>query len=185
MIDDERQARDLALISRLRNRDSRALAELYDRYAPWVYGLAGQILPRAEDAQDVVVQLFMRVWDRAADYHPDRASVAGWISVLARRLAIDVSRSASVRAAGRETDDPLDRPATNGAAPDPAMTIDLQRALSRLDDGYRELVHLSYIEGFSHAEISNKLKMPLGTVKTRLRTAVSQLRETLATDERL
>jgi RNA polymerase sigma-70 factor (ECF subfamily) len=165
-----------------------ALAQLYDRHAGIVYALARRILARPEDAEEVVQDVFAQVWRDAGRYDHDRASVAGWIVMLARTRAIDRLRSRRARP-------DHDHPATPGAAPHAhpasgarnpeqvAISAEAVRhirsALAELPDAQRSIVELAYYAGLTHAEIAAKTGVPLGTVKTRLRTAMAALRSAL------
>ncbi len=175
-------ARDAALLHRIRERDETALSQLYDRYANFVYSLARSIVRDDGDAEDVGQEVFFRVWERAGAFDPARGSPAAWITTMTRRLAIDRTRSRSFRARGREA--PIDAvPASaaddGAAAAMSAEANEVLEALKRLDPPYREIIRLSYYEGLSHSNIAARLGTPLGTVKSRLREGVIQLRRLL------
>ncbi|HEX5132388.1 MAG TPA: sigma-70 family RNA polymerase sigma factor [Candidatus Krumholzibacteria bacterium] len=174
--------RDAALIYRMRDRDESALSELYDVYADFVYSLARSIVRNDGDAEDITQEVFFRVWERAGAFDPSRGSPAAWITTMTRRLAIDKTRSRSFRSRGREA--PIDAVPAN-AAVDASSTVlsaeanEVLAALNRLDAPYREVIRLSYYEGLSHSGIASRLDTPLGTVKSRLREGVIQLRKLL------
>lgn len=159
------------------------LALLYDRHAGTVYALARRILARAEDAEEVVQDVFAQVWRDAARYDHERASVAGWIVMLARTRAIDRLRS---RRARPDHDHPAQTAATphlpsGGRNPEQvAISADavqhIRMALADLPEAQRSIVELAYYAGLTHVEIAKKTGVPLGTVKTRLRTAMAALR---------
>jgi RNA polymerase sigma-70 factor (ECF subfamily) len=174
--------RDAALIRRMRDRDETALSELYDAYASFVYSLARSIVRDDGDAEDVTQEVFFRAWERAGTFDPSRGSPAAWITTMARRLAIDKTRSRSYKARGREA--PLDVLPAAAAADGNAAVLSAEanqvlEALNRLDEQYREIIRLSYYEGLSHSGIATRLGTPLGTVKSRLREGVVQLRKLL------
>jgi len=164
-----------------------ALAGLYDRYASLVFGLAKRITGQAEDAEEVVQDVFAQVWKQATRYEGSRATVAGWIVMLARTRAIDRLRSRRARPDQAAALDPEGLPPMSTSDPDPeqvALTAEdvrgVQGALQGLPDNQRSLVDLAYFEGLTHAEIAERTGIPLGTVKTRLRTAMMTMRATLA-----
>jgi RNA polymerase sigma-70 factor (ECF subfamily) len=177
-------ARDAALLRRIRDRDEVALAEFYDRHSTFVYSLARSVVRDDGDAEDIVQEVFFRVWERADAFDPARGSPAAWITTLTRRLAIDKTRSRSFRSRGREA--PLEAvaaSASNTGAQAVSMSAEANEvlaALEQLEPAYREVIRLSYYEGLSHSGIATKLGTPLGTVKSRLREGVTQLRRILA-----
>lgn len=159
------------------------MGHLYDRHAGTVYALARRILTRPEDAEEVVQDVFAQVWRDAARYDHDRASVAGWIVMLARTRAIDRLRSRRARPDQDHASTPASAPHMASAARNPeqvAISADtvrhVQSALVELPEAQRSIVELAYYAGLTHAEIAVKTGVPLGTVKTRLRTAMAALR---------
>ncbi len=177
-------ARDVALLRRIRERDEGALSEFYDRHASFVYSLTRSVLRDDGDAEDVVQDVFFRVWERADAFDPARGSPAAWLTTMTRRLAIDRTRSRSFRARGREA--PLEvvaASASSSGADAVAVSAEANEvlaALEQLEPAYREVIRLSYYEGLSHSRIASRLGTPLGTVKSRLREGVTQLRRILA-----
>jgi len=176
-------ARDTALLRRIRERDEAALSEFYDRHATFVYSLARSVVRDDGDAEDITQEVFFRVWERADAFDPARGSPAAWLTTLTRRLAIDKTRSRSFRARGREA--PLEAVvgSASSAGTDALMSAEANEvlaALEELEPAQREVIRLSYYEGLSHSSIATKLGTPLGTVKSRLREGVTQLRRILA-----
>lgn len=174
---------DSALLRRIRDRDEGALAEFYDRHATFVYSLARSILRNDGDAEDVTQEVFFRVWDRGEAFDPSRGSPAAWLTTLTRRLAIDRTRSRSFRARARETSLEAAASADGAGADHIALSAEANEvlaALEQLDPVYRDVIRMSYYEGLSHSGIASKLGTPLGTVKSRLREGVTQLRRILA-----
>jgi len=176
-------ARDTALLRRIRERDEAALSEFYDRHATFVYSLARSVVRDDGDAEDITQEVFFRVWERADAFDPARGSPAAWLTTLTRRLAIDKTRSRSFRARGREA--PLEAVvgSASSAGTDALISAEANEvlaALEELEPAQREVIRLSYYEGLSHSSIATKLGTPLGTVKSRLREGVTQLRRILA-----
>jgi RNA polymerase sigma-70 factor (ECF subfamily) len=175
-------ARDAALIHRMRDRDETALSALYDAYAGFVYSLARSIVRNDADAEDITQEVFFRVWERAGTFDSSRGSPAAWITTLARRLAIDKTRSRTFKARGRESSIET---LSSGVAVDGSAAVlsaeanEVLESLKRLETPYREVIRLSYYEGLSHSAIAARLGIPLGTVKSRLREGVVQLRKLL------
>jgi RNA polymerase sigma-70 factor (ECF subfamily) len=164
--------------------DSSALAELYDRHGRAVYSLCTRILRDPSEAEDVVQEVFTQAWREAARYRAERASVAGWLLMLARTRAIDRLRARRVRgigvAAGAEGPE-LPDPSANqeSAYMDAAWAARIRDACLALPNGQRTAVELAFFEGLTHVEIADRLREPLGTVKTRIRTALLRLRDAL------
>lgn len=176
-------AHDAALLRRIRERDEGALADFYDRHGTYVYSLARSILRNDDDAEDVTQEVFFRLWDRGDAFDASKGSPLAWLTILTRRLAIDRTRSRSFRARARETS--LEAAASTGGTGADDITLSAEAsevlaALEKLDPVYRDVIRMSYYEGLSHSGIASKLGAPLGTVKSRLREGVTQLRRILA-----
>ncbi len=164
------------------------MGQLYDRYAATVYGLARRILPQPDQAEEVVQDVFAQVWRDARRYEQARASVAGWIVMLTRARAIDRLRARKARPDQVSGVEPtLVAPLVSPERSPEATTISaedvkqVREALTQLPENQRALVELAYYEGLTHSEIAERTGVPLGTVKTRLRSAMAALRTVLAT----
>lgn len=181
-----RDSIESALVERLRGRDEGALAELSSLYGQKIFQLAFRYVRNHEDAEEVVQDVFGQIWRDAARYQANRASVAGWIVMLTRTRAIDRLRSRRARpdlgaGEGQATAN------VSSVAPSPEqLTISAQQvsrlreALTTLPESLRAIVELAYFEGLTHSEIADRTRLPLGTVKTRLRSAMATLRGVLA-----
>jgi RNA polymerase sigma-70 factor (ECF subfamily) len=177
---------DWQLIVAVADGSSDALGRLYDRYGAIVYALARRIVSRLEDAEEVVQDVFAQVWRQADQYRTDRASVAGWIIMLARTRAIDRLRARRARPdedRGVEAGEAVPVPAVGPSPEQAALSADnakrVRQALAALPDNQRSLLELAYYEGLTHTEIATKTGMPLGTVKTRIRAGMDALRGAL------
>jgi RNA polymerase sigma-70 factor, ECF subfamily len=167
--------------------DTTALGELYDRYARAVYSLALRVVSNQADAEEVVQDVFTQAWRQSARYDDSRASVSGWLLMMARARAIDRLRARQSRPDAVAGDAAL--PNIPEAAPDQEIrAIDrqtaqsLKGALGTLPEILRTPIELAYYEGLSHSAIAERLGEPLGTVKTRVRTALLRLRGVLYQD---
>jgi RNA polymerase sigma-70 factor (ECF subfamily) len=177
---------DRALLRRIVARDETAVAELYDRHSRMIYSVILRILRNSTDAEDVLQDVFVRVWTRADTYDDRLGSPAAWLVRIARNRAIDRFRSKRTRGeAGPATDAPeRDVPASPAESPDlvvqGSVTADAVRgALSALPESQRVLIEAAFFEGYTHQELASKFGVPLGTVKTRIRTGMLALRERL------
>jgi len=176
------------LIARTAQGDQAALASLYDRTSPWIFGMVMRILGSREAAEEVTLEVYVQVWRQAASYDAQRGSPAGWLTTLARTRAIDRFRTDYLEK-GRRT--PLETAAELPSSQnDPEEdSVDRERrrmvqsALATLPPEQREAITLAYFWGLSQSEIAEQLKTPLGTIKTRIRMGMLKLREHLAPHE--
>jgi RNA polymerase sigma-70 factor (ECF subfamily) len=157
-----------------------ALAELYDRYAPLAFGVALRILGDPARAEDVVQEAFMRVWNHAATFDSQRGSLRTWLLTAVRNRSIDYLRG---RAAHERRELELQpEVAEAGQRSDPwrQVSLSLERsavleALSSIPAEQRQAVELAFFEGYSHREIADMTRVPLSTVKGRMRLALEKL----------
>ncbi len=175
---------DRAAVIRMARGDGSAVAEVYDRHARAIYSLALRMLSDPADAEDVVQEVFTQAWRQADRYDPSRAPVIGWLLVITRARALDRLRARRSRIASTPLDVRIAEPVDPGPGQD-LQAIDhedaarVRRALEALPDGQREAIELAYYKGLSQSDIAETLEQPLGTVKTRMRTALLKLREAL------
>jgi RNA polymerase sigma-70 factor, ECF subfamily len=165
--------------------DEAAFARIYDRYGPILLGLLLRILRSRAEAEDVLQEVFLQVWQRAHSFDPSRGRAFTWLVTLARSRAIDRLRSVDSRerAALRSAEDapPDSAPAewAEGAAIRTERAEAVRAALSELPEEQRQVLLLAYLEGMSQSEIAAAKGQPLGTVKTRTRSALRKLSESL------
>ena len=179
---------DQALLEGLIRGDAAALGQLYDRFAPKAYAIACRVLEDPHDAEEVVQEAFLDLWRYATRYDPRRASVLGWIITLTRTRAIDKLRGAQVRERAKQT--LLAQP--KGASTDPEAAAALnqsakqvQALLAELPNEQRDAIELAYWEGLSQSDIAQRTGAPLGTVKTRMRLALTRLAQGSARASRI
>lgn len=172
------------LLQRIAERESDAIGKLYDMAGSWIFSLALNIVKNKSDAEEVTQEVFLQIWEKAHHYRADLGSVRSWLAIMTRRLAIDRTRGRQYKEQMRSTSEqniPTDLTGNKGEkeilnSAEKGMVKD---ALARLDNGNGEALVLSYYHGFSHSEIAEKLSLPLGTVKSRIRNGMNQLRELL------
>lgn len=175
---------DGELITRIADRDRSAFEELHRRYARALLGLARRRLGDDSRAEDATQESFVAVWRAAATYDPARGPGAPWLYTVARNAIVDIMRR-TPRAASSE---PPERVSTEAEPPERAeaswVAWRVHRALEVLPAHERRLIELAYWRGLSQSEIADLLQLPLGTVKTRTRTALARLADELEGDLR-
>ena len=177
-----RRAEDAALLARIVDRDERAVEELYARYSGPLYSLAYQVTGADRFAQDVVQEVFVALWRDASRFDPARGSVSPWLFSLARHKAIDlVRREANVRKRTADVDLEL-RQADDDVDHETWLNIRRERvraAIEALSPIQREALELAFFQGLTHVEVADRLEIPLGTAKTRIRSGLLKLRDVL------
>lgn len=178
--------RDRSCIARLVAGEEAALEELYDRHGDLLYSLVLRMLRRPADAEEVAQETWVQVWRSARTYDPRRGTVGAWLVTVARSRAIDRIRSEGSReraltAASREAPDPpLDASRDAGHV---ELSRRVNEALTKLGDQHRQVLELAYFGGLSQTEIAERLKQPLGTVKSWTRQALLRLGDLVPREE--
>ncbi len=166
------------MVRRVAEGDDRALSELYDRYSRPVYATGTRLLGDASLAEELVQDAFMSVWRAAGSFDPGRASFTTWLYRITHNRAVDLNRRRQVRPASAG-EEPL-RNVSGGPEPEESVDgWDVARALSRIPDEHREVLTLAYFEGLSQREISYRIGVPLGTIKSRTTAALKRLHRSL------
>lgn len=178
---------DEELMQRLFYRDLSAFRALFDRYGNMAYSTALRVVRDPQIAEDMVQEIFLRLWRKPESYVAQRGRFATWLTSVSRNRAVDEVRSRG-RRYRHETASPeeQEREVAGPERDDPAMTVELsdQRriivaALKELPNEQREVIELAYFGGLTQQEISDQLDQPLGTVKTRIRLGMQKLRVAL------
>jgi RNA polymerase sigma-70 factor, ECF subfamily len=172
---------DDSLVARMSRGDRAALGLLYERHAPRLRAVALYILRDAGEADDVLHDVFIEAWGRSADYAPERGTVSAWLGLRTRSRAIDRVRARKAHAE-KDASAELGPPASDPSA-DPVRTLDharLQDLLVEMSEAEQEVLMLGYFEGLSSSEIGERVGVPLGTVKSRTRSALAKLRRAFA-----
>ncbi len=170
---------DWSLLARIGQKEEEALSVLYDRYSGLVFSEATRILPDTGAAEEILQDLFYQVWRTAERFDPTKGSLAGWLLVAARNRAISKLRRKSGKT--EELDEngvSLGIDVESHAAQN--LLLDKVKAvMGSLPENQREALECAYFEGMSHTEIAEKTGQPLGTVKTRIRSAMESLKKVL------
>ena len=171
---------DEALVALVARSDESALAELYDRVGGTAYGLAHRILRDEALAEDAVQEAFLALWRTAGSFIPERAKASTWILTLVHRRAVDLVRREQRRRT--ESIEGAPEPAVGSAEEAAWLRLDRERvqsALAQLPDQQREAIELAYYGGYTQSELAERLGHPLGTIKSRMFSGLTRLRELL------
>ncbi len=176
------QISDVELLHAIARGDEVALARLYDSYRVILFGLMLRILHSRQEAEDVLQDVFLQVWNRAADFDETRGRPFTWLVTLARSRAIDRLRSLGSRErvaqnAAREVIEETSDAMEDAIRSEEGRVV--RHALQELPEDQRHALELAYFEGLTQSEIASQLETPLGTVKTRMRSGMTKLRELL------
>jgi RNA polymerase sigma factor (sigma-70 family) len=165
----------------LKQNSKEAFNYLYDNYSGSLFGIINQIVPDRETANDVLQEVFVNIWKKINTYDASRGRLFTWMLNIARNAAIDKVRSRFYQ--DNLKNQPLPdnvHSSLNLHVVKPSIDdIGLKKIINKLQEEYRTLIDLSFFQGFTHEEIAKALDIPLGTVKTRIRTALIQLRTML------
>ena len=181
----EHHKQDLDLLKRIQRRDQKALSLFYDRYAPILFPLALRIVSSRDDAEEILQEVFLQVWEKADTYVAERGSVFSWVVAICRNRSIDRIRSRSFKRKSKEVGLEASRAVSNmnpAANPHDLVVLKgyaetVREALKSLSSLELKILELSYYEGHSQSEIATMLKLPLGTVKTKMRKGLQKLRQ--------
>lgn len=168
------------LITLLKSREKRGFDYLYQNYSNALFGIIKRIIADDDDANDVLQDAFVKIWHNIDNYSPTKGRFFTWMLNLTRNLAIDKVRSANYKYHNKNLS--IDQTVVHGfdknhSQTENVDTIGLRKVVDTLKEDYKILIELSYFTGHTQAEIADMLDIPLGTVKTRLRAAIVQLRQ--------
>ena len=166
------------VIEALQRQDSKVMSKLYDDFAPSLYGIVLRIVGSKDIAQDVMQETFIKAWRNGPKYDARKGSLFTWFLNIARNAAIDKTRSAAYRkeAAAKPIDAQMRDDYQLSSSTD-VDGIGLRSWVGKLDGKYREVIDLAYFQGHTQQEIADKLSLPVGTVKSRVRIALRELRK--------
>ncbi|MES2733160.1 MAG: sigma-70 family RNA polymerase sigma factor [Bacteroidota bacterium] len=174
------------LILALKARDEKALSILYDRYSAALYGIVFKIVKEKELAEDVMQEAFVKMWNNFRDYDDTKGRLFTWILNVARNLAIDKTRSKSFKNSFLEvSSDEREVFHSKEMSTQQPEYIGMKDLLIHLREEEKLLVELIYFQGYTRTEVADELGIPLGTVKTRIRSAIIKLRKFFNTNESL
>ena len=172
------RAEDQLLMTKIAQRDTEALGALYDAHAPHCLALAERILRDRAESEDLLQDVFFKIWEAPEKYSATRGSVGAWLVSTVRSRAIDRLRKRGSRS--RATDRASAQVKGFAVAPG-RLSSTVALALDELPGTQRDIVELAYFSGMTQSEIAKRLSVPLGTVKSRLRLGLKRLRDAFAT----
>jgi RNA polymerase sigma-70 factor (ECF subfamily) len=182
---------DTTLLRLVGERRPEAVAGLYDRHAPMLLALARRILGSPADAEEVLQEVFLHVWNHSGRYEPARSSVSTWLVLLTRSRAIDRLRNRNVVERTHEQAHLANADLPQDASPDGPEAVFIRerrervrRELENLPPEQRQVLEMAFYDGLSQSEIAARAELPLGTVKTRTLLAMKKLRNALRTEIR-
>jgi RNA polymerase sigma factor (sigma-70 family) len=169
------------LVSLLKSRDSKAFGYLYDNYSGALYTIIAQIVEDLELSNDVLQEVFINIWKKIESYDPGKGRLFTWMLNIARNASIDTLRSKSFQNSRKNQSIPQNDEwnSTNKVNQVNVDNIGFRKVLEHLKKEHRVLIELAYFKGYTHEEIAEIEDIPLGTVKTRIRNALLQLRDYL------
>ena len=169
------------IIRLIKKKDKEFVSLIYDHYADSLYGIIKRMVGEEPLAQDILQESFLKIWKNADQYDPKKARLFTWLLSVTRHTAIDKLRSAKIRAS-REIqieDSNVYNLQTNNVIP---QHMDIKDILADLDQKYREVIEVLFFQGLTQREASKALNIPLGTIKTRLKIGLRELREVFGDD---
>ena len=169
------------LVTALRLRDDQAFSYLYDNYSGALYSIIKQIIKDTELANDVLQEVFINIWRRIESYDATKGRLFTWMLNIARNASIDTIRSKGFQNTqkNQELSNNVDINVSSQVMTPDTDNIGLRKTLGNLKNEHRILIELAYFKGYTHEEIAKIEGIPLGTVKTRIRNALLQLRQYL------
>ncbi|MCI5082208.1 MAG: sigma-70 family RNA polymerase sigma factor [Saprospiraceae bacterium] len=165
------------IIQRLQKKDKEVISVLYDQYSASLYGIILKIVQDEVIAQDVLQEAFLKIWKNGSSYEPKKGSLFTWMLNIARNNAIDKTRSASFRHSTKIQN--LDQTVYHNSSlkmENNTDVIGLKGIVDKLDEKYRTIIDLIYFNGYTQKEVEEHLNIPLGTVKSRVRIGLRELR---------
>lgn len=168
------------LLKGLQTLDEQAYSFLYDHYSKALFTIIFRIIPQQEVAEDVLQEVFVKIWQNIKSYDATKGRLYTWMLNIARNQAIDRTRSREFTNQNKTTELAENVYSERGTVEIKMDDIGLRKTLDNLPEENRKLIELAYFQGYTQEEIAKLLEIPLGTVKTRIRATVIQLRKLLS-----
>ncbi|WP_285059208.1 RNA polymerase sigma factor [Pedobacter ginsengisoli] len=167
------------LVRRLKAQDTIAVQALYDMYSGALLGVISRIIPQTELAEDLLQETFIKIWNSANSYDSNKGRLFTWMMNIARNLSIDKVRSRDFRNSGKNQDieNNVDFIDSQKEITFNADLLGLKDMVTALKPEFNSVLNMVYFKGYTHVEAAEELNLPLGTVKTRIRMAIMELRK--------
>jgi len=167
------------LVSKLKAQDTLAIRALYDMYSGALLGVISRIIPQTEVAEDLLQETFIKIWNSAISYDPSKGRLFTWMMNIARNLSIDKLRSKDFRNSGKNQDieNNVDFIDSQKEITFNADLLGIKDMVTALKPEFNAVLNMVYFKGYTHVEAAEELNLPLGTVKTRIRMAILELRK--------
>ena len=170
------------LAKRLKNKDVTALDYLYDHYSEALFGVIQRTLNNREAAEETLHDVFIKIWNQIDRFDPAKGTLFTWMYRIARNQAIDTLRSKNYKASSKSDDIEGYVNIFDSSESNKEDYIGLQGVLDKIGEVCKNLIQLNFFMGYSHAEISKKEDMPLGSVKTKIRSCLKNIKAQLSKD---
>ncbi len=167
------------LVSKLKSQDTIAIRALYDMYSGALMGVISRIIPQTEVAEDLLQETFIKIWNSGSSYDSSKGRLFTWMMNIARNLSIDKLRSKDFRNAGKNQDieNNVDFIDSQKEVVFNSDLLGLKDMVTALKPEFNDVLDMVYFKGYTHVEAAEELNLPLGTVKTRIRMAIMELRK--------
>ena len=169
------------LVSLLQSKDAQAFNYLYDNYSAALYGIIYKMVEEKELAEDILQEAFVKIWNGFTNYDSTKGRLFTWMLNIARNLTIDMLRSKGYKKQAKiqSFENSVNSVADTSGGTTQFDSLGIRRHLTLLKNDQKQIIDLAYFSGFTQEEIAKQLSIPLGTVKTRMRTAIMELRKLL------
>ncbi|QES90927.1 RNA polymerase sigma factor [Rhizosphaericola mali] len=168
------------LVLLLQNKDEKGYSYLYDNYSGALYSVVRQMISPEESAADALQESFLKIWKNIHLYDPNKSKLFTWMLHITRNYCIDIIRSKDYK--NEKQNQHLENDVFNDVRDATSLSVDhigIIKVLQQLKEEYKTIINLAYLKGYTHEEISKELNLPLGTIKTRIRNAMIELRTIL------
>lgn len=166
------------LVALIKNGDQDAFSYLYDNYSKALFGIIFQIVEEEKESEDILQNVFLKIWNSISSYSNEKGRLFTWMLNIARNASIDFKRSKQnkINTLNRNSDKIANEINKHHNTSVNYDHIGLKNVLATLNEDHKKLIDMAYFEGYTQEEISKELDMPLGTVKTKIRQAITKLR---------
>ena len=172
------------ILSLLQQKNHKGISLLYENYSSAIFGVILRIIPDKGLAEEILQKTFVKAWNKFDSYNSSKSSLYTWLSAIARNASIDIIRLKKYQ--DQNKTESLDPNVYDYKSSYTSLDhLDTNKLLKQLDEKYRIVLDMMYLQGYSQSEIAKKMDIPLGTVKTRIRSAINILKETLKNEKKL